>query len=192
MMIFLVVNVSKPFLHTCNDFSMLHPEQLILMDKCILPHMFDITCLTSFVPSWVTSRTSHLSFMELHCDTLKNSWIFKTKVIIPFTLRLFNNFIINNTIHNNIPNTMINWLNKDFHPYFQKLIVHTTKNRRRIDWDFLCNWKFVFRYRIKTLVIFKNLLLISIGNFFGWVQEEVSWTILIFLKTEFPIINIFN
>jgi len=41
-----------------------------------------LALFTSLVPSCVTSRMSHISFAELHCDTLKKSLQLKAEVII--------------------------------------------------------------------------------------------------------------
>ena len=41
-----------------------------------------LALFTSFVPSWVTSIVSHISFADAHCGTLKNSSEFNAEVII--------------------------------------------------------------------------------------------------------------
>ena len=41
-----------------------------------------LALFTSLVPSWVTSKVSHISFADLHWETLKNSSEFKAEVIM--------------------------------------------------------------------------------------------------------------
>jgi len=57
-----------------------------------------LALFTSVVPSWVTSSISHISYVELHCDTLKNSSRFKTKIIIFLTMQTYCTFLFSTSI----------------------------------------------------------------------------------------------
>ena len=54
--------------------------------------------LISFVPSCVTSRMSHVSFVELHCDTLKNSSQLKAEVIIFLAIQSNLTFLLSSLV----------------------------------------------------------------------------------------------
>ena len=45
-----------------------------------------LALFTSFVPSWVTSRVSHISFADSHWDTLKNSSVLNADVTMFYAI----------------------------------------------------------------------------------------------------------
>ena len=57
-----------------------------------------LALFTSFVPSCVTSRMSHISFADAHCDTLKNSLELNEYVIIFFAIQSNLAFLLSNSV----------------------------------------------------------------------------------------------
>jgi len=87
--------VREPFLNITHGLSFLHSKELILLDKSMLSGSLDI------IPSCVTSRMSHISFAELHCDTLKNSSQLKADVIILLAIQSNFAFLLSASVHSN-------------------------------------------------------------------------------------------
>jgi len=58
-----------------------------------------LALLTSLIPSWVTSRTSHISLALLHCETRKNSSMLRDEVRIFFALQSYWAFLLSSSFH---------------------------------------------------------------------------------------------
>jgi len=128
-------NVSEPFLHVCNGLSLLHSEQLIVLDQCMLLCTLDISF--SFMSYFKNVPRFHcrstLRYLEIFIKIQGRSYnvLGHTVVlrllalnIITFNPSFFCSFSIDNSyrhkriIHKSIPNTMVYWFNKNLHSYF--------------------------------------------------------------------------
>ena len=58
-----------------------------------------LALFTSFIPSCVTSRTSHISFALLHWENLKNSSVLKDEVMIFLALQSYWALLLSSSVH---------------------------------------------------------------------------------------------
>ena len=58
-----------------------------------------LALFTSFIPSWVTSKVSHISLADEHCDSLKNSSEFKEEVMIFLAIQSNLAFLFSASVH---------------------------------------------------------------------------------------------
>jgi len=58
-----------------------------------------LALFTSVVPSWVISRMSHISFVDAHCETLKNSSEFKAEMIIFLAMQSDLTLLLSLSVH---------------------------------------------------------------------------------------------
>ena len=84
-----------------NRFSTLE----IVSPFCILNNSYSwmracfLALFTSLVPSCVTSTMSHISFAEVHCDTLNNSSQLKAEVMIFLAIQSNFAFLLSASVH---------------------------------------------------------------------------------------------
>ena len=178
----MIHNVREPLLHITYWFPF-----------CILKSSYSwiracfLTLFTSFVPSCMTSKMSHISLAELHCETLKNSSQLGADVIIFLAIQsnltfllyasvhldeglstkkiIFLNLRYQRTIFNWLPNAFISWVYKNFHSHFPKLIIDSTKQRWPVYWGTFPKWHFINHQKI-----FKNR-----NQNLSKFQEPFSW-----------------
>jgi len=90
----MVHNKCESFLHIYYDHFWLYSKDLILLNESMLPCTFHITYFEC-----VTSRMSHISFVEVHWDTLNNSSKFKAEFMIFIAIQSNWAFLLSTSFH---------------------------------------------------------------------------------------------
>jgi len=151
----------------------------LLFSHHLFPHEWlqaPLICLLHF---WETLKNSSM-FNERGYNILGWTITLCTLSFLPCPLIpwFVNLLIINNmfrgawSIHNCIPNALVNWINEKFRANFPKLVVNTTKHRQSMCKGTFCKRKLVFSH-FKTIlgltwIIFKNLALDT-----NWVMKWI-------------------
>ena len=83
--------------HFCTS-TMVSPFNILNISySCMRVWFLDL--FTSFAHSWVTSKESHISFVDSHWDTLKNSLELKADVVMFLAMQSYWDFLLSCSVH---------------------------------------------------------------------------------------------